>query len=840
MRMSLGKLTFLEKKKEEYKRCPEDVPEDAFSILLDTLIAYEELNKTPVSPTLKLFSKRKQSVTEKSQNEKKRPMNMGSASRYVTFYILNLTLNEIYDSYKKFYQQFDDDDSLRLDKDEFYALLDYFAKPENMGKEKVKKSFEILDKEAYENHIQYAVSNNTNRLEPGFKEAMFISLSINTQGTSNTGSKTQNKVVNYLKFLPMMMSYFGEFIRKGTETRITNLEMIRGLDLYHNALEAHQNSFIAKLQNIGIKFDKKADPPRVTFKQLEKALITFRNSFTDTFSNDQLYAILKELKQKLKILPNDNFAKKTAVLNFNLINWISYRICVHCSLFNLTKTHRESNPDDPNSKVPRFVILEEYTVWAAAYNSFRFNEECITQRFLKYAKKRIDLDADLQFDKPEDEETLKEIFKGFIRKIFPHISSVSITNMFVSFRNLIMGISIEGSLVRKLGQYLDGILVQEATEKLENLIVSVHKEISKEIKKLHEKKPTIGDSSKHIYTYGLSLETKKTEGNENATEQGGEALDTINDDKNSTLLYHKYSLKNKGTGSSQEFSANSLNPEKFVDSPVIEAAALNLSMYLPPSSDSPASVDSQRRRASLSSALHIPIDFTNKGSDEKALSHRLSAFHKQKSSVSNQDSDANNYASLSNMGTLESSRSRANSATSPKQMARLQFCGQKKQATKKVSVVKGSNMYNESTKRQPDLLNSFFIMESFLEKHIKRESVRNNDQKFGNWDGEDKKLLRVNEEEEILSPDTKRNKELPLTLDFSRQSSANRKLALSLAKRSSNNKSVSSRPAMKLNFENEELVESSYNLDDIVFKRRIEPPKGREGIMCGYVPCKTF
>ena len=111
------------------------------------------------------------SITKSNAPEK--PVSLLYANSTIVFYLMNLSLEEFHESFKRFYREFDKNESSHLDKDEFSLLLDHFGNSKNMGKEKIKKSFKICDEEAYKEYSKFATKKDSSFLDNELKQKFF-------------------------------------------------------------------------------------------------------------------------------------------------------------------------------------------------------------------------------------------------------------------------------------------------------------------------------------------------------------------------------------------------------------------------------------------------------------------------------------------------------------------------------------------------------------------------------------------------------------------------------------------------------------------------------------------
>ena len=282
------------------------------------------------------------------------------------------------------------------------------------------------------------------------------------------------------------------------------MDVIRGIDADLNELPRNENSLYAKIKSLGFKLEKGFKEPLIQFYHLEKALILFRNSYTESLENQQLKMLLSELKKKYFKTASKNGVLQPIHLNFKLLNWLSYRICLHCSLNNLLKYYKANHNLNRSKGLPHDIVLEAYTTWANAY--YRFNKMSTEAWFIKYAKKHIDIDAYRATHQRGLNTFIAGHLKVFLQKIFPHIRSGLVERIYGKF------LTKEGSFkegkqnLKKLASLLDGLIIEVADERLMEMIRDIHHSIKNDeaMKLILQEQKEMNDGSKK------SRETRRT------------------------------------------------------------------------------------------------------------------------------------------------------------------------------------------------------------------------------------------------------------------------------------------------------------------------------------------
>ena len=467
------------------ERNPEKSSKDTYEMLVDILSSYEAIEAnslTTPSSALRTHTSTKSNraslahtLAQKNEELDIDGCSLHNSSMTFVFYLLNLTLEEFYTSYLEYYKQYDSDCDFCINRHEFYVLLDYLAKPTSVGKPKMLKSFQVYSQEHYRGWNSVAVLNPTSsdRLEQVFKEGLYTILSVRTKSVD---SSQVESYIHYRRFLPLIISYFSEYIRQKTISRTLNMGIISGLNINRATAANTGISLLEKLESIGYPYRGDVGPTLIPLKALESALILFRNNYTQTFDQQQLEMVLKELRDKYKAKDASTLSEKTIKLNTKLIEWLTYRVCLHGSLYNLIKNSRGK----PLSKL---MVLDEYTIWAAARGAKQFTNKTCQVRFKKYAQKRRGTSSYTDLDDPDTEQRLKSILKGFCRKLLPHISEASVKRMYAEFceGNKIYAHDVDH--LDLMGDRIFSLMIKEANTKLRDFVDTVHQGASSPVKR---------------------------------------------------------------------------------------------------------------------------------------------------------------------------------------------------------------------------------------------------------------------------------------------------------------------------------------------------------------------
>ena len=475
----LSRMRMSSQKGRDYK----SKPEEAFDALIEILASYQaiesKVGSSPTTPSKKPSSDKKrlrrstslinEFISQTNETGIEGP-SLHSASMTFVYYLLNMTLDEFYTNYLDYYKQFDSNCDFQIQQHEFYGLLDYIAAPNHIDKAKVLRSFKIYSPEKFQRVHNIAVLNPStdDHLEQVIKQGMFMMLLARRSDTHPEALKGGS--ISYPKFFPLVVSYFAEFIRQKVEARVHNMASISGLDNKQVASAFHGTSLLSKIESLGYTYNGDQNPTKISVKVLERALILFRNSYTGTFQQEQLEMVIKELKAKFRVSDVSSMSSKLVKLNSKLLEWLAFRVCLHSSLYNI------SQAGNNRKKVPRTKVLDEYTTWAGARGAKKFNRDIMRVRFKKYAAKRRPEDASVaSISSAESKEELRNLLKGFARKLLPHISDKSVDRMFTTFCEDNKHFADGTDMLFQMSEQIFTLFIKEANIKLRDFVSTVCK-----------------------------------------------------------------------------------------------------------------------------------------------------------------------------------------------------------------------------------------------------------------------------------------------------------------------------------------------------------------------------
>ena len=148
-------------------------------------------------------------------------------NRDMQYLLLNVTTEEFHHFFMEFYSLFDQEKDYLLSKDDFQFIVNYMGNPENMGKEKLNISLKlILSKEnalkgAVDKFGRFFAAEGDGVVAPDIFNDLFEELK--DENTWIDKGHEREYFINFLKFLPILLSYFLEYMKRRIEIRRENL-----------------------------------------------------------------------------------------------------------------------------------------------------------------------------------------------------------------------------------------------------------------------------------------------------------------------------------------------------------------------------------------------------------------------------------------------------------------------------------------------------------------------------------------------------------------------------------------------------------------------------------------
>jgi hypothetical protein len=420
------------------------------------------------------FSKFIDPLTEvevmKDEDEKRKFNSLHRANHNFVYYLLNTELDELHETYSQFFEEFDDSEKSGLmEQKEFIAMLNLLCKPEYIGKNKLSKCFERLCASCVANskHIDKLFEGtSTEQLGPNLMNDLFRKFQTEILEIDEKDKPVKKEVVEYIQFFPFIMSFFSEWIARKIETRKEQILMIRGIAEDEVMEIAKTSSLLSKIKSLGFEYNKD-EPTEINYREIEKALILFRNAYSGKLKTEQLTLILDEVKKKYQYDPRTGTFGKIIKLNLKLLTFIAYRICLHSFCSHIYETNKDAKAQE---------YIEEYSAWAGAVNAKKLSEEYLRRKFLRIVHKKVeDLEGLFETDK------LKKLFKFFIKRIIPQMPPKDVDNVVTIYS------TSQGSLaMHSLPHFAANIynlLLYYAKIKLGHYISCVHYSITEREKK---------------------------------------------------------------------------------------------------------------------------------------------------------------------------------------------------------------------------------------------------------------------------------------------------------------------------------------------------------------------
>ena len=144
------------------------------------------------------------------------------------YLLLNVTTEEFHHFFMEFYSLFDQEKDYLISKDDLQFIVNYMGSAENMGKEKLNISIKLIltdDKYSLKGVVdkfsRFFVSDADDVVAPDIFNDLFEQLK-DPKTWVYRGQEIEY-FIDFLKFLPILMSYFLEYMKRRIEIRRENL-----------------------------------------------------------------------------------------------------------------------------------------------------------------------------------------------------------------------------------------------------------------------------------------------------------------------------------------------------------------------------------------------------------------------------------------------------------------------------------------------------------------------------------------------------------------------------------------------------------------------------------------
>lgn len=203
---------------------------------IDTLTAKEKY--TPTSPQKKAanFMKKafddmttiiKNPMASKSIENFQISNEISKINNDMLYFLLNVTSEEFHQIFLDFYSLFDQEKDYLLSRDDFQFIISYMGSAENMGKQKLNLSLKLLSsnenvlKGALDKFSRFFITEGDSVVAPDVLNDVFEEFK-DTENWNYNG-REREYFIDFLKFLPILLSYFLEYMKRRIEIRRENL-----------------------------------------------------------------------------------------------------------------------------------------------------------------------------------------------------------------------------------------------------------------------------------------------------------------------------------------------------------------------------------------------------------------------------------------------------------------------------------------------------------------------------------------------------------------------------------------------------------------------------------------
>ena len=287
-------------------------------------------------------------------NEVKKSKNAKVINPAFMYFVLSSSPKEFHESFNRFYKECGTDKSMLINQTEFYSAMNSLAQEDKVGQDRIYKCFSKITPEFYRNNhrLEEAFYNSKNKnLNMNLVNGVFDMLS---PGKVVDDKGQKNRYMDYLKALPLFIGFYTEIVKKEVYDRRKKLFSLQGFKRNGEVLFDIEKSLLSKFEAIGFSFKKNYEK-ELTYSDIEKALLLFKNNHFKTFSHEQLESVTKDINKKYKWQSRERFYEKAPLFNRQFLSYVTFKICVHSYCNHMAKSNKGDS-----------VIIQEYAFWNAA------------------------------------------------------------------------------------------------------------------------------------------------------------------------------------------------------------------------------------------------------------------------------------------------------------------------------------------------------------------------------------------------------------------------------------------------------------------------------------------
>jgi hypothetical protein len=307
-----------------------------------------------------------------------------------------------------FYLEFDKSDDREMEKDELKDCIDYLARDQYIGKDKI-----IQGLRAFGVNIDTALTF----LKEGSAANEILNYeSLNQLWTKlkKRGREDSNEIVDFVKLAPLFLAFFLEY---ETQQLVNRRKLFRiHVGIGYNIdpktgqeIETDENPTGLYRVFRSILKERRSLDYCVSYRDVVKALIEYRSrGNSESLTSDSLERILAKVRDIMKV----DLDKRTSGIKVPLrtiIPAIAVEVCIESS-WNNTQTIHD---------------IEKYDIkiaWQAVANAEKLSKEAIHNEL----RSKLDLKASPNMTKKQFASILHEVLRNFIPSIHRHVISIQV------------------------------------------------------------------------------------------------------------------------------------------------------------------------------------------------------------------------------------------------------------------------------------------------------------------------------------------------------------------------------------------------------------------------------
>lgn len=332
----------------------------------------------------------------------------GIAKANMIFLLNSYDLKNLKRRILAFYLEFDKSDDREMEKDELKSCIDYLARDQYIGKDKM-----IQGLRAFGVNIDTALTF----LKEGSAAKEILNYeSLNQLWTKlkKSGSEDSKEIVDFAKLAPLLLAFFLEYETQQLVNRRKIFRIHQGISYNIDPksgqeLETDENPTGLYRVFRSILKERKSLDCSVSYRDVVKVLIEYRSrGNSESLTPDSLERIMARVRDIMKVDLNKSSSGITVPLR-TIIPAIAVEVCVESSWNNTQTTHE----------------IEKYDIqiaWQAVANAEKLSKEAIHNEL----RSKLDLETSPNLTNKEFASVLHGVLKHFIPSIHKYVIYIQI------------------------------------------------------------------------------------------------------------------------------------------------------------------------------------------------------------------------------------------------------------------------------------------------------------------------------------------------------------------------------------------------------------------------------